>query len=357
LRFVVFGYCVLLYLDFFKHNWHFLQTMTNEHASFCKVFFCCFLAVSLAGCASLKLPGGGNSAASSSGGAADEAKALNMTGKWSVGFKYNNETLNASMTLKQDGSTFQGTGKDEPAGTPFQIEQGQVRGDQVSFVKKYGGALAKVAPIQYAGSISTMTSEDYTGPYLKGDYTAKDGEGNPVSNDWDAVIDKPKPVAAAPQPAQAPEPAPAPEPVAPPPQAQGGETHPDKAPDLSGKWEVAYEYKFRTVKSIMFLEQEFDQVIGHGLDDNKEKFVFEKIFYKYPKITLIRKYQKTAPAAPVKGKGKGKDAAKDAGKAVGSERTMTFKGDVSVVNDADYQGPYIRGKTDGGGTWEAQRVK
>jgi hypothetical protein len=332
--------------------------MTKKHASICKVFFCCLLAFSVAGCTGLKLPGvGGNGAASSSGAATDEAKPLSMTGKWSVGFKYNNETLNASMTLKQDGSTFEGSGKDEQDGTPFKIEQGQVRGDQVSFVKKYGGALAKVAPIQYAGTISTMSGTDYSGPYLKGDYAAKDGEGNTVSNDWDAVIDKPKPVAAAPQPAAAPEAQPerTPEPAAPPPpQAPSGETHPDKAPDLSGKWEVAYEYKFRTVKSIMFLEQEFDQVIGHGLDDNKEKFVFEKIFYKYPKITLIRKYQKTAQtAAPAKGKGKGKDAPK----AVGSERTMTFKGDVSVVNDADYQGPYIRGKTDGGGTWEAQRVK
>ena len=333
--------------------------MKKKHTSIFKVFFCCLLAFSIAGCTSVKLPGaGGNGAASSSGGAADEAKPASMTGKWSVGFKYNNETFNASMTLKQQGSTFEGSGKDEQDGTPFKIEQGQVRGDQVSFVKKYGGALAKIPPIQYAGTISTMSGEDYSGPYLKGDYAAKDAEGNTVSNDWDAVIDKPKPVAAAPQlaPEPQPQPQPQPQPAAPPPQAQGGETHPDKAPDLSGKWEVAYEYKFRTVKSIMFLEQEFDQVIGHGLDDNKEKFVFEKIYYKYPKITLIRKYQKTTPSATpakVKGKSKGKDAAK----AVGSERTMTFKGDVSVVNDADYQGPYIRGKTDGGGTWEAQRIK
>jgi hypothetical protein len=353
LRFVVFGYCILLFSDSFQFQLAIPANndkfMTKKHASICKVFLCCLLAFSVAGCTGVKLPGaGGNGAASLSGGATDEAKTVSMTGKWSVGFKYNNETLNASMTLKQDGSTFEGSGKDEPDGTPFKIEQGQVRGDQVSFVKKYGGALAKIPPIQYAGTISTMSGEDYSGPYLKGDYAAKDAEGNTVSNDWDAVLDKPKPLAAAVHSAAAPEPA------APPPQASSGETHPDKAPDLSGKWEVAYEYKFRTVKSIMFLEQEFDQVIGHGLDDNKEKFVFEKIFYKYPKITLIRKYQKTAAkAAPVKGKGKGKETPNP----VGSERTMTFKGDVSVVNDADYQGPYIRGKTDGGGTWEAQRVK
>ena len=325
--------------------------MTNAHASLSKILFCCLLAFSAAGCTSLKLPGGKDAATTSTGAATEESKPVGMTGNWSVGFKYNNETLSASMTLKQDGSTFEGTGKDEQEGTPFRIEQGQVRGDQVSFVKKYGGNLAKVPPIQYAGTISVMHSDEYTGPYLKGDYTAKDGDGNPISNDWDAVIDKPKAVAVAPPP----EPAPAPQP-APQPQAPQGETHPDKAPDLSGKWDVGYEYKFRTVHSIMFLEQEFDQVVGHGLDDNKEKFVFDKIFYKYPKITLIRKYTKGAPAAaaaPAKGKGKGKEAPKPAG----GDRTMTFKGDVSVVNDADYQGPYMRGKTDGGGSWEAQRVK
>ena len=160
-----------------------------------------------------------------------------------------------------------------------------------------------------------------------------------VSNDWDAVQEKPAQAIAASRPPVSEGPAPQKN------EQPSGETHPDKAPDLSGKWEVAYEYKFRTVKSIMFLEQEFDRVIGHGLDDTKEKFVLEKVFYSYPKITLIRKYQKSSE----KVKGKTKE--------VGKDRLMTFKGDVSVVNDADYQGPYLRGKTDGGGAWEAQRVK
>lgn len=323
--------------------------MKKDHVSIYKVFLCTItsaVAITTTGCANVKLPGAGGTATSTSTGAqSDESKQSGLTGKWNVGFKYNNETLNATMTLKQDGNSFDGTGKDEQEGNVFKIEQGSIRGDQVSFVKKYEGKLSKIPPIQYAGTISTMNGDDYSGPYLKGDYAAKDPEGNVVSNDWDAVLEKPKSAIAPAPPAQEAQPA---QQEAASPQQQGGETHPDKAPDLSGKWEVAYEYKFRTVKSIMFLEQEFDQVIGHGLDDNKEKFVFEKIYYKYPKITLIRKYQKAAPA-----KAKGKDA----GKSAGGERKMTFKGDVSVVNDPDYQGPYIRGKTDGGGNWEAQRVK
>jgi hypothetical protein len=30
---------------------------------------------------------------------------------------------------------------------------------------------------------------------------------------------------------------------------------------------------------------------------------------------------------------------------------------VTYVNDRDYQGPYLNGKTQGGGTWEAEMIK
>ena len=89
----------------------------------------------------------------------------------------------------------------------------------------------------------------------------------------------------------------------------------------------------------MFLEQEGDRITGHGVDLNtKEKFTIEKGWYHYPKITIIRKYTK------------GKNQAT-------STRTMAFKASVSFVNDKDYQGPYMSGKTQGGGNWEAQRVE
>ena len=55
--------------------------------------------------------------------------------------------------------------------------------------------------------------------------------------------------------------------------------------------------------------------------------------------------------ASVKGKGKGKTKE---GKPV---REMTFKAEVSIANDKDYQGPYLSGKTDGGGNWEAELIK
>jgi hypothetical protein len=39
------------------------------------------------------------------------------------------------------------------------------------------------------------------------------------------------------------------------------------------------------------------------------------------------------------------------------EHQMTFKADVSMANDKDYQGPYLNGKTEGGGNWEAELIK
>ena len=148
--------------------------MATDRTSVWKFFATLALALSISGCAGVKIPGGGGTAGAP---AADGEKAVNVTGTWNVGFKYNDETLNASMQLKQEGSGFEGTGKDDPSGTVFKIEQGQVRGDQVSFVKKYGGKLANVPPIQYAGTISQMSTEDYSGLYMKGDYAAQGQDG------------------------------------------------------------------------------------------------------------------------------------------------------------------------------------
>jgi len=90
----------------------------------------------------------------------------------------------------------------------------------------------------------------------------------------------------------------------------------------------------------MFLEQVKDKFTGHGFDDNtNERFEIEKGWYSYPKLTLVRKY----PAIKTK-------------KVTKPERRMTFKADVSWVSDKDYSGPYMSGKTEGGGNWEAQRV-
>ncbi len=110
-------------------------------------------------------------------------------------------------------------------------------------------------------------------------------------------------------------------------------------PELSGKWTVGYEYNFSNFHSTMYLEQEGSKISGHGIDtESKEKFEISHGWYKFPNLTIVRQYKK------------GKGLAK-------SNRQMTFKAQVSYVNGPDYQGPYLNGKTEGGGTWEAELIK
>jgi hypothetical protein len=284
-------------------------------------------------------------------------KSMSLTGDWSVRYKFEGQMLNASMHLEQKGHELTGSGKDDPSGMPFTIESGMVRGRQLTFSKKYGGEMAKLPAIQYAGSISPLSPDGAPGPYLSGDFSATSSDGKAVSNDWDAVKDMPAPPPAPPAKAppamEVPKQAPAPAAPPPPPVSHVPTHDPNKAPDLSGKWQVGFEYQFRTVNSIMFLEQDYEGVRGHGMDDNHERFVIDKAYYAFPKITIIRKYPKTAAAPNPAPKGKGKD--KPATES--TMKTMVFKGDVSWVEDADYQGPYMTGKTDGGGKWEAEIVK
>jgi hypothetical protein len=312
----------------------------------------------LSACGQVKVPGGakggGDSQASSQSSSAkqgagkanpEEASKNGMlNGDWRLGFKYNGQTFNASMSLKQRGNSFTGTGKEDETGNEFEIKEGIVRGDQLQFTKKYIGKNASMAPIQYAGTVTTANEQNYQGPYLSGDYSFTQKDGQQMSSEWDAVQDSGAQQAQAPQAPRQEE--------APPPQAQApiepsqNTIRPDHPPDLSGKWNVGFEYQFKTIHSVMFLEQDHEKITGHGVDDTKEKFVIEKGTYKFPNLTLTRKYPK---GETVKVKGKTHE-----GK---PERTMTFKADVSVLNDKDYQGAYLSGKTEGGGAWEAELYK
>lgn len=317
-----------------------------------KIFGAFLASMLLSSCAGLKLPqsnglpgdkqpGSNNQDSKShpaqSSQAAEDAKAGPLNGDWRLGYKWKDQTYNASMSLKQHGKTFEGTGKEDESGFEFLVRHGQIAGDQISFTKKYTGKNASVPEIQYTGALTQANEQNYQGPYLSGDYSmaTKDGQ---VSNDWDAVRDT------TPEPAPSEEQAPPPVQQAPVQQNQNI-SHPDKPPDLSGKWDVGFEYQFKTVHSVMFLEQEFDKIVGHGVDDNHERFTIEKGWYHFPKLTLIRKYAKSAP---IKAKGKTHEGKPG--------REMTFKADVSWANDKDYQGPYLGGKTDGGGNWEAELV-
>ncbi len=238
-----------------------------------------------------------------------------------VGFLFGNKNLTSTIDLTQDSATtFHGDGKDDKTDQSFKVEKGTISGTNISFLKNYVDG--KSVPVVYKGEFQIVDDPTYKGPYLHGDFqvTVKD---KTMSGNWEAEQAH---EAEASQPAEA----------APPPAPNSGT--PDHAPQLSGKWNVGYEYNFKTVHSTMYLEQDGGKIVGHGIDENtKEKFVIEKGWYNFPKVTLVRKYARTKGGA--------------------QERSMTFKATVTWVNDSDYQGPYLNGKTQGGGAWEAQLLK
>ena len=304
----------------------------------------------LAGCSHIsieKKPGDKNAPADTKGGQAPAAAApqpLNLTGDWQFGFQFENDTLQSSVHLEQSGVNFSGSGKDDKTGMEFTIEQGVITGGtQVEFYKKY--ASTNAPEIQYTGTLEQATDPTYKGPYMHGDYTtAKNGKV--ISNIWEAELSQPGNAAGSPAPEQA---SPIPGMPAAPAPADSGLL--SRTPELSGKWNCGYEYNFKTIHSTMFLEQEGDRILGHGVDhETKEKFVIDKGWYHYPKLTLVRKWGASkAQVANKKGKGKHTESR--------PERTMTFKATVSNVSDKDYSGPYLSGKTQGGGSWEAQLYK
>jgi len=316
----------------------------NKLYAITKVLLVSAVLLSLTGCAQLsqlglgaKKPAAGGTAAQGGGkeagpgGAATPGQsARTLTGDWQVAFQYKNQTMKSTIHLKQDGNQFSGQGTDDESGRQFSISDGEISGNKLEFFKKYEVADSSTAPpVDYGGEVDLSANP----PYMSGKYVANI-QGEEVTGMWEAEMQPP--AGAAPQGEQ---------------QAQGGATAPgsqpgapaapvtpDKPPHLSGKWNVGYEYNFKTIRSVMFLEEDGGKLTGHGVDQNtREKFVIEKGWYNFPRVTIIRKYEK--------------------GKGAAADRTMTFKAQVSVVNDKEYQGPYMGGKTDGGGAWEAQQER
>jgi hypothetical protein len=298
------------------------------------------------------------STAMSPGGQASAPQVLSVTGDWQFGFQFNNDTLQSTVHLDQQGDSFTGTGTDDQTKMPFSIEQGTISAGQVQFYKKYTSGNSP--EIQYSGSLEMATDQNYKGPYMHGEYTtAKNGKV--LSNIWEAEMTGGS--TAAPSPASTPPPAPSAgsqHSSAPlsalPPMPDSNAQHKSKdllshIPELSGKWNCGYEYNFKTIHSTMFLEQDQDRITGHGIDhETHEKFIIDKGWYHFPKLTLIRTW--SASKQTVKNaKGKGKHTVSV------PQRSMIFKARVEQVSDNDYQGPYLSGKTQGGGNWEAQLYK
>jgi hypothetical protein len=284
---------------------------------------------SLSACQSVKIPSGGNSGAAGTGTTATAPQGGPIAGNWQVSYSVSGETQSAHMTLAQSGNKFEGSGTDDKDGQTFVIDSGLFSGKSVIFHKRYHvDENPNLPPIVYQGTFEMANTPTYSGPYMNGTYKLNKG-GQVIDGQWDAQVDNgTAPTTAATT-------------KSPPPQPENPPINTNRRPDLSGKWDAGYEFEFKTVHSSMFIEQVGQKVTGHGIDKaTKEAFKIEGT-YKFPELKMYVTY------FPVKGpKGKSKP-----------ERKLEFRGTASVVNEADFQGTRLDGKTNGGGMWMAEQVR
>jgi len=281
--------------------------------------------LSLTGCQTVKLaPTSGQPSA----GGTNAASNTPVAGNWQVSFSVGGDTQSAHMNISQSGNSFQGVGVDDSTQTNFVIDAGVINGKSVTFHKRYHvDENPNLPPIIYIGSFEMAKTADYSGPYMSGTYKVNKN-GQLVEGQWDAQIDGGGLAATPTQPAQHND------------AGQGGSSN--RRPHLSGKWDAGYEFEFKTVHASMYLEQDGTKITGHGMDKaNKEAFNV-KGTYTYPNVKMWVKY------LPVKAGAKSKAK---------PERTLEFRGKAESVNEAEYQGTRLEGKTNGGGMWMAEQVK
>lgn len=281
-------------------------------------------ALTLTGCQTVKLAPTTSQPAGGVNAAADTP----VAGNWQVSYSVGGETQSAHMNISQNGNSFQGVGVDDSTQGNFVIDAGVINGKSITFHKRYHvDENPNLPPIIYIGSFEMAKTAQYSGPYMSGTYKVNKN-GQMVEGQWDAQIDGGGLAATPTQPS--------PQPEAP----QGGGSN--RRPHLSGKWDAGYEFEFKTVHASMYLEQDGTKITGHGMDKaNKEAFNV-KGTYTYPNVKMWVKY------LPVKAAGKNKAK---------PERTLEFRGKAESVNEAEYQGTRLEGKTNGGGMWMAEQVK
>lgn len=305
----------------------------------------------VSGCQKVSVSGkknGGTGATASTGGGTGGAPQPTevavappqIQGVWKISFKYGEQDMSADMDLAQNGNQLAGQGTDDN-GQPWAIGEGVIEGNKVQFTKQYA---PDAPPIVYEGDIKWLNDPQYTGWLMEGKYHKQTPDGKEISGDWVATPADPNSM---PPPQQSSAPAPVDQASNPPmgtsligggrtehPPAAEEPVDPSKAPHISGRYDGEYEFKFKKIKMKMWLEQDNDHVTGHGVDVNtNEKFTITRGWYKYPNVTLIRKYTKGTGAALT--------------------REFTFKGKVSNSS----KGPTIKGETELGGDWSATIVR
>jgi len=296
----------------------------NQSILICMVTILCS---GMTGCQYLKIgKGGGKAGTPATSGGAPTTSAAQIAGTWQVSFSVGGETRSAHMTFNPTPAGFDGTGVDDADGQNFVIDTGFVSGNTIGFHKRYHvDENPNLPPIEYNGTFDMASPANNKQPYMKGTYRLDKPGGQSMAGEWDAIRGDAAAVTQAPPPQQAP-------PVV---------VDPNKAPDISGKWDAGYEYEFKTFRSRMFLEQDGSKITGHGADKNTNESFSIVGSYNFPNIKIIHKY----PVLKLS-KGKTKPA-----------RSLEFRGKIEVVNEAEYQGPRMVGKNIGGGDWMAEEVR
>lgn len=281
------------------------------------------LIVSLSGCQTIKI---GQGKASPGQTNQTSTASTDVSGPWQISFEVNKVPMSAHINLQQSGNSFQGTGTDDKDSQNFVIDSGVINGKSLRFHKRYNvEENPNLPPIVYTGVFDVVSTPEYSGPYISGNYTATKNGQPTISGVWDG---RKEGAEASPAPVQ-----------------QTSEPQPQQAsnkhPHLSGKWDAGYEFEFKTVHSSMYIEQDNQKISGHGIDKNSKETFTLTGKYTYPDIRFVLKYN---PTKDKKGKLK-------------PERKLEFRGNVTVVNEPDYNGPRLEGKTNGGGAWMAEIVK
>jgi hypothetical protein len=295
-----------------------------------QLFLALLLLPGLSACQSIKLDSTGKN---QPGKGASSTVGAKLAGNWQVSWELNGQTNSSHMSLAQDGTGFQGKGTEDNNKQDFVIDTGLITGNNITFHKRYHvEENPNLAPIVYQGTFQELSTAEYTGPYLSGTYQVTKGNRT-IEGKWDAQKEGYGP-GGQPQAAPQTSPQPTPEPNA--------AHNSNKAPHLSGKWDAGYEFEFKTVRSTIYLEQDGTKIVGHGMDKaTKEAFKISGN-YKFPNIKLWLKYLPVKAAKGVKAK---------------PERSLEFRGTAAVVNESEYQGARLEGKTNGGGAWMAEQVR
>lgn len=86
---------------------------------------------------------------------------VNLSGLWKIGFKDQGEKCLGNMQIQQSNQSFSGQGQDEQNGANFRIEQGQIKGDEIVFLKGMTSAPIKLCSTMAAFLIFPLKMDKY----------------------------------------------------------------------------------------------------------------------------------------------------------------------------------------------------